>query len=506
MRTSSSAAQSHSQRRTTEGTRVEATIHPRRSAVQPHRVYVTAPRVLWPCLAGAVLLLASVVPWVAVPLIQSTSSWALPLDLGWGVQNRVLSYGALCVVAAGVCLGRALLALDGSAIPLIGVTPWRLRPLRMRTLTILGMVAGGPSLLLIFQVVAVGGDQVVQWVDQENQGLLIRRHLGYGLAPQHLPMLLFHVPVDSPGDRFALLVQLCTPGALLPLLALLACFFGAALTRQSLAGSHERPAPPPRRKSWRAVCLLVLGLVVVVVLARAPLGLVYESMGRQSLANGDYASALEWFDRAAAFDPALAALSGFHQERGAALYLLHRTADTDVGLYLAAQDRAAGALGQAWLTDSALLRQYPRATPVLYDSILTLELLAETNTRVELTPPDPEASIEQPILEPQKPDVDRALPWQDRLLQVQPASIYAHYLRGRTLFAVRSYELAARDFRALLTLSTSKDMQSTSYTYLAFCRAGLGDYQGERSLLQQAIRLDPGYYNTTAREAASGLH
>lgn len=485
---------------------MDASTHPQRSTVQPHRAQVTTPRVLWPCLAGAVLLLASVLPWVAVPLIQSTSSWALPLDLGWGVQNRVLSYGALCVVAAGVCLGRALLALDGRAIAPIGVTSWRLQPLRVGTLVTLGVVAGSPSLLLIFQVVAVGGDWVVQWADQENQGLLIRRHLGYGLAPQHLAMPPFHVPVDSPGDRFALLVQLCAPGALLPLLALLACFCGAALTQQSLAGSHERPTAPLRGESRWAVCWLALSLVALVILARAPLGLLYESMGRQALANGDYASALEWFDRAAAFDPAIAALPGFHQERGAALYLSHRTNDTDVGLYLAAQDRAAGALGQAWLVDSALLRQYPHVTPVLYDSILTLELLAETNTRVELTPPDPEASIEQPILELQRPDVDRALPWQDRLLQVQPGSIYAHYLRGRTLFAVHSYELAARDFRALLTLSTSKDIQSTSYTYLAFCRAGLGDYQGERSLLQQAIRLDPGYYNTTAREAASGLH
>jgi tetratricopeptide (TPR) repeat protein len=227
-------------------------------------------------------------------------------------------------------------------------------------------------------------------------------------------------------------------------------------------------------------------------------------MGRQALAEGDYALAEGRFDRAAALDSGLAALPGIHQERGAALYFLHRNGDPDVGLYLAAQDRTSGDLDQAWLVDNALLRQYPRATPVLYDSLLTLELLAETNTRVAVTPADSEASIQEPALA--LAAVNRALPWLDQLLQLQPTSIYGHYLRGRTLFAARSYELATRDFRALLMLSTSTDLQSNSYTYLAFCRAGLRDYPGERSLLQQAIWLDPGYYNTTAREAASGLH
>jgi lipopolysaccharide biosynthesis regulator YciM len=102
--------------------------------------------------------------------------------------------------------------------------------------------------------------------------------------------------------------------------------------------------------------------------------------------------------------------------------------------------------------------------------------------------------------------VDQALPWLDRMLIVQPSSVYALYMHGRVLYSARVYESAGSDFLALAQESHDANMQSAAYTYVALCYGGLQNYTAERNYLHLAVELDHDYNNTTARESASGLH
>jgi tetratricopeptide (TPR) repeat protein len=438
---------------------------------------------IWSFLALVALLLAGSVSWIGVPLIQTTGSWAWPVDVGWGITNRIFSYGLLCLLAAGLCLGYTLVAA------------WQ--PLRSYTLMLLGCLATAILLLFIWQFALVDLPQVSALAAQENQSLLIRGHLGYALAPQLLPMSPWHVLIATPGDRLILLVQLAQPGILLPLVAGLLCFGGAWTRRQDARASKHRWY---RRAGW-----IVLGLGVIVILGRAPTGLFIEHQGQQALAQGNYHAALDRFSQAVAITPTLATWPAFQQERGAALYLLGQTTNRDVGLYLAAYYRQLGALNQAWLEDETLARADPQDPLVRQDMVQTLEQLAQRDVGAALPITNMQA-VQHPQIALQTRALDRALPWLDALIQVQPDNLYAYYLRGRIFFTAHAYELAAQDFQTILSLSRDSEMQSASYTYLALCRAGLGDYASERALLKKAIQLDSGYYNTTARETASGLH
>jgi len=102
------------------------------------------------------------------------------------------------------------------------------------------------------------------------------------------------------------------------------------------------------------------------------------------------------------------------------------------------------------------------------------------------------------------------LPWLDQLIPEGGWSgaggVYAHYMRGYILFLNHDYDLAASDFRSILRLANDADMDSASYTYQALCAGATGDDAQERELLRKAVGLDHGYYNTIARETASGLH
>ncbi len=462
--------------------------------------------VIWPILAIACLLMACYFAWVTVPLMPSLQGWVLPVDLGWGVRSRFLSYGLLSAFIACVLLGRSLIAFDWVGYWFKCSARWRPHPLCSQSLMWMGWLSISPSLLFLFQFVLVDFRLVSALAAQENQSLLIRNHLGYHLANQHIALRSFQFGTATLGDRLVLLIDLADFGSILPLIGGLLCFYGAFVARRKRqialrAHLYVRSRKP---QAWRAAFWLVVSVLGIILLGRAPLGLLFEHLGIQAVNAGDYQSALAYLARAEALNPAFAALPGFHQERGEALYQLHSRADLDAGLYLAAQYRAIGALNQAWLVDTALYQQYPHNASLQQDMELTLEMLAERFASARLTPVDEVQARRNPQLPLQLNN--QAMIWLDKLLQLEPNHLYAHYLRGRILFATHNYELAARDFQLLLRLSSERNMQSTSYTYLAFCRGGVGDYAGERSLLQIAVELDDGYYNTTAREAASGLH
>lgn len=460
-------------------------------------------RAVWPLLAAACLIAAVALPWVRIPLIGAMGALGLPLELGWGIHTSVLSYGLLCLLVAAVCGAAGLLALlPRASVRALG------RPLSLRVplLVTLGALALAITALYVFQTLLADFRLIGVWADQENQSLLIRYHLGYALPRQLRALQPFQVETATVTDRLLLLVQVSTIGILLPALAGLLCLYGAWLARGDAA---TEPLSSLETERARGVRLLMLGAAVavgVIILARAPAALAAEKLGQDAVTGGDYAAAFARFDWAERLNPNLTAFATFRTQRGEAQYVLGARTSEDASLYLAGQYRTQRSYLLAWGADFPLLQAHPDDAVVRQDTLLTLERIIESSTNVGLTPVDDEAAFHNPTVILKTEEVDSSMPWLDALLRIDPSNVYARYLRGRTLFTLHAYELAGQDFQAILAVSHDAYARSAAYTYEALCRAGLGDYAAERELLQQAVELDDGYYNTTARQAASGLH
>ncbi|HKD76863.1 MAG TPA: hypothetical protein VKB76_15260, partial [Ktedonobacterales bacterium] len=350
--------------------------------------------------------------------------------------------------------------------------------------------------------------------DQENQSLLIQNHLGYQIAAQHFPMQSFQIAVATPGDRFYLMAQLADLTIFFPIIAALICWYGAYHLRRSrvisLRAALYATAPQPisRERRWLWAGVAMFGLILI---GRAPLALLCEQLGVQATVSGAYGPAVADFGWAQALNPSLADLLSFHEERGRALAPSHSDATLDVALFRAAQDRDAGAPDQAWHEDQQAQRRFGGDAALRQDMALTLEMLVEQHFNQGLSGADRKVLQQAPLAPLYNagtivPAADQTLPWLDQLIVVQPGGVYAHYMHGYILFLNHDYDMATSDFRSTLHLASDADMDSASYTYQALCAGATGDYTQERDLLQKAVGLDHGYYNTIARETASGLH
>jgi hypothetical protein len=97
-------------------------------------------------------------------------------------------------------------------------------------------------------------------------------------------------------------------------------------------------------------------------------------------------------------------------------------------------------------------------------------------------------------------------PWLRELSHIDPTNVYGVYIDGRIDYLLHDYPGSISSMAQILSLSQDQAIRSSAYTYLAFSEAGLGNPVTGRSLLFDAIELDPAYRNNTAREALSGLH
>lgn len=452
---------------------------------------------IWAILSILGLFAASYAPWMAVPLIQVYRGWDIPINLGWGGVIPAINYGSVSLALGLIFLVRAALV------------PWK--PLRRGSFVAMGVASFGVFGLFLFQFLFVDFQFVYQLWERESRYLVINNLLGYSMPAQYFAWNPFTFDMSGVGDRWNLFRQLINPGTLLPLVAALLCFFGAVFAPTKAALPQRALIHYPRfierhRTAWRRGLVGVAIVLGALILARPIVAVRLYFDAQSAIKAGNYQPALVNLKRARQLLPTLDALPDFHQYRGEALYQLGQTQNLDSGLYLAAQYRNSTSLQQALQEDDMLYQRFPNSTLVRQDLALTLEMLANLYTSVKLLVPDNEALATQPQLAATIQIPATALPWLNQLLQIEPDNVYGYYLRGRILFSQQAYENSANDFAQVVNLSHDKEMKSTAYTYWAFCDVGRNNIQGARDLLFTAEKLDDGYFNTTAREALSGLH
>ncbi|HEY7416770.1 MAG TPA: hypothetical protein VH593_16410 [Ktedonobacteraceae bacterium] len=441
-------------------------------------------RVGIPALAGAIMLLASLLPWIIVPLRFPLSAWQLSLDIGWQVRFAVLNYGVLC---AGCALYIWSIAFRAWKVRHQSVTA--LMDIRLaRACTIAACLCAITLLIFIWQYLFVDMQMMSQLGRQEVQYLLTTQHFGYGVAAQLAPVTN---PIQfDPAKlhaRAILLLDLCGPGTLLPFASIILLLWARRFFPTLLL-------PQLEKRQSRSV-LLIGAAFFLLLLGRAPLALAVQHQAEQDLATGTYTSALRWLDTAYILNPELDQLTTFHIERGQAWFFLHPTKMTvESYLYLASTYRAQQDYLSAYQT---LMLAWHTGNHAAWVSD---EIYA---TCVQL------AGVSKPLngitLSQRLNNEESALPWIVALLQADPKNVFGLYMAGRIAYDLHSYSQCNAYMQHLLIATPNMLVQSSAYTYMALSSAGQGDYLRERVLLFQAIALDPEYRNNTAREELSGL-
>lgn len=444
-------------------------------------------RVGMPALAGTIMLVASLLPWIMVPLQSPLSAWQLPLDVGWQVRFAALNYGVLCAGCAIYIWSIAYRAWKVQRQDMAALMYARLA----RACTIAVCFCTIMLLVFIWQYLFADMQMMSQLGRQEVQYLLTTQRFGYEVAAQI-------APVGNPLQfdpaklyvRIILLIDLWGPGALLPfasivLLLVAKRFFKVPAERVSTFG----------HLTWRR-SLFVGAIFLGIVLGRAPLALVAQHQAEQALATGMYTDALHWLDTAYALNPELDQLTTYHIERGQAWFFLHPTKVTvESYLYLASVYRdqqdylsAYQSLMLAWHTGNHAVW----LNNEIYVTCVQLSRVSKPLYGV--------------LSSSQRQDNEEsALPWIVALLQTDPHNVFGLYMAGRIEYDLHNYSQSSAYMQRLLNATPNTLVQSSAYTYIALSSAGQGDYLRERALLLQAVALDPEYRNNTAREELSGL-
>ncbi len=480
-----------------------------------------------PAAVGCAMLLASLLPWLNDPLGAHYSAWNLPVYLGWSLQAKVFNYGLLCLCCGIYAL--VIAYLNWKALSSEETSPaWH--PM------LAGILCLVPFVSFLWQYLCVDLGAMNQLAQHEIQVIFIQKNFGYNVPAQLFLIDPSTWDISTLTGRFELLVDYLGFGLFIPLLCGL-----------MLIGSRRLFAKPARSTYLRkrsVRILLIAGFLLVLAALLGPgsaaIGCEYEA--RSLLSAGEYGAALNWLDIARVLNPTLDEVSYYHVERGQAWYFLYPEHPNDESnLYLAytyLQQRdytdayqqlvSVWNLGHrpSWLVDeiSITLEQFAQSFRPL------TSFVGQTTNNFGTTQPaqgannnnpagtnDPTgqgaiannaavANPNAPILPVQRITNDAlALPWLQRLEQVDPSNAYAQYLIGRIEYDLHYYASCKEQMYRVLQFNTASDVQSSAYTYIALSDAQQGDYTSSRRFLLKAVALDPAYRNNTAREELSGL-
>jgi Tetratricopeptide repeat len=439
-----------------------------------------------PALAGSIMFCAGLVTWLNDPLGKTYAAWNLPVDIGWQFRIGIFNYGLLCLLCACLCF----------AISFANWEPLKGSSLLARRTGLAGYLCLLPLALFLLQYLGadlVGMNQLAQ---HSKQLLFMKRHFGYTIAKPLIPLDPLSIDISTIYMRFQLLVDQISIGPLLCLVS--ACVLFTVPRRSRLVVTKKR------RGSARIGGWLLFMLALVVVCGRAPASFVFEQQARALLAQGEYAQALQWLDRAATFNPALHSMTYYHIERGEALYFLRPDQQSDESqLYLAATYLQQRAIANAYRQLYPLWQSHQSTIWISDEMSSLLERLAETARPLITMTRGLNVQPLTLVMKEKRNEV--ALSWLEALSNVDPANVYTHYMLGRINFDLQNYAACIQQMSRVIELSSSPAIQSSAYTYSALSKAGQGDYIDERTLLLKAIDLDPSYSNNTAREELSGL-
>lgn len=427
-----------------------------------------------PALAGALMIIASVLPWLIDPLGQVSTAWNISIDAGWQVRSAVVSYGLLCC-----CCGLAIWL--GAYVHKEPDGTWHIcwkdaLPRRLSALCLL------PVIMFFLQYLCIDVIGIDQLGQHEVQARLVVQHFGYSTPAQRIPMNPLFLDNSTIWTHLQLLINLVSIGIVLPCASF------------CLLLSCKRTVSLRRSRTWRKPLLALIAVLLGVLYARPFIALACDYEAKGLLAAGNYASALQWLERARRFNPALDTVAYYHIERGQALYFLNVNQQSgDSQVYLAFTYR-----GQRGYLDAYQqmlgLWQAQRTTPWVVDQMSqTLQRLTE-NMR-------PLGGVSSTRV---KRD-SAALVWVQLLKQVDATNVYGCYMLGRIQYELSNFATAKAEMAQVISLSGNRTIQSSAYTYMALSDAGLGNYVEERTLLFKAVELDVNYSNNTARENLSGL-
>jgi hypothetical protein len=446
-------------------------------------------RVIFPVLAGVIMLASSLLPWLVDPLGERFSAWALPIDLGWQLRSGLFNYGLLNVACAlyvflvAFRAWKALRAERGMSRELVPTSGFVAR----EELTLAGLLCLVPVGLFFLQYLLIDMSSATELVRHQIQASLIKLHLSYGSAPTFIP-IVNPVSLDplNLSDRATVVINNLGSGLFLPGLSVLLLFVSRIFWPK-----QQRLIVRSRQRLW---WVFAGALVLGIILGRGPIALVANFQAGHELSIGDDAKALQWLDTARMLNPELDQMASYHIERGQAWYYLQPGEENEEAkLYLSSTYQQQKDYLSSYEELSVIWNEYGKDVWVQDQLSTTLISLAEQNK--------PGTGALNTRLAKDNP----ALPWLQQLIQVDAQNAYGHYLLGRIYYDEHSYSSSFSQMESTIDLVRNNDLQSAAYTYLGLNSEMLGTPIQARDYLFTAVELDAGYRNNTARQELSGI-
>jgi tetratricopeptide (TPR) repeat protein len=453
-------------------------------------------RIILPGIAGVLMLVASIFPWFNDPNGMHLTAWQLPVDLGWQLRFGIVNYGTLCTFCTFYIFFVSKQAWNvhqaqRSADPASLLMTSHLSLTRCYRRA--GLLCLVPPLLFLFQFLLVDMGMIAEMTRNQIQLELARYHFGYPFAPELILILPFTLYQLHMTSRLAILLDQTDIGMFVPLLCTLIMFMARSfLPRASTAAriARQQYVMPYRRR----IELVIVALLAVIVLGRAPFALANVYQAEHLLSIGNYTAALSWLDHAQQLNPSLDTLSEYHIARGQAWYFLHpQQPDAESSAYLSSYYLAQNDVFTSYQELKNTWSTYPHTSWLRDATSLSLAELAE---------------MQNPLKGPKQVRLRRdepALPWLDELLSVDQNNFYAQFTEGRILYELHDYSECEAHMRMVLNINRSAELQSAAYTYIALSRFGLHDFANAREYLYKAQDFDPTYHNNTARQHISGM-